>query len=83
MTARRGQPGDSPTWVVLVLVLVVTWGLLAIPATRLPPGPARDLVSIVPDSARAARVWPAGLVAAWAGEPAVLRVPSRPRGRRG
>jgi hypothetical protein len=47
VTARRGQAGDAPTWVVLVRSLSTYWssrgGLLAILATRLPPGQAREL----------------------------------------
>jgi uncharacterized membrane protein YkvA (DUF1232 family) len=41
---------------VAVVVLVLAWGLLAVLAARLPPGPARELVAVVPDAVRAVRV---------------------------
>jgi uncharacterized membrane protein YkvA (DUF1232 family) len=42
--------------VVAVVVLVVAWGLLAVLAARLPPGPARDFAAVMPDAVRAVRV---------------------------
>lgn len=41
---------------VAVIVLVLAWGLLAVLAARLPPGPARELAAVVPDAVRAVRV---------------------------
>jgi uncharacterized membrane protein YkvA (DUF1232 family) len=42
--------------VVAVVVLVLAWGLLAVLAARLPPGPARDFAAVMPDAVRAVRV---------------------------
>jgi uncharacterized membrane protein YkvA (DUF1232 family) len=41
---------------VAVVGLVLAWGLLAVLAARLPPGPARELAAVVPDAVRAVRV---------------------------
>jgi uncharacterized membrane protein YkvA (DUF1232 family) len=50
---------EAGTWlrlvIIAVVVLVVTWALLALLARRLPPGAAKDLATVLPACATTAR----------------------------
>ena len=56
MTLESGQSAWVVRWVLIACVLLVaTWGLMAVLARRLPPGAAKDLATVLPACATTAR----------------------------